>query len=189
MGLFPGLRLIERLPDGRPLAEFVGGELDGRLVVLQGWEVDFGGAFQFTHRPARAPRREREGPTPSQRAEQLLYSLLDDRQRAGWRARRQFWVHTSLGDFLFGTLYDIRFRPDRDPRNEYSICVVPEGWDEGRRRPFPIADLWANLLLVLRHDPGGFLRRANILGHRDLRGSEGQPPAPVVHQLSLAQTP
>lgn len=181
----PVLRLLEVCPDGRPLVECVGGVLDGRHIVLHGARIDFHGCVLIGHPGAETAsrlgvRRDLEATKTAQqkadqRAEELLRSLLDPTQRQSWNRSKQFWVSTPIGRFRLGRLFDIRFRSGKHPAYEYSICVVPEGWEEQRCRPFPEADLWVNLLLTLMHDPAEFLRRSNQRDRRPLRSREVPP--------------
>ena len=89
------------------------------------------------------------------RAEELLRSLLDPIQRAGWDERRGFWVETPRGPVRLGRLYELLHWPHDDPSREYVLCVVPDAHHE-----LPIADIWSNLLLVLAVKPEEFFRVA-----------------------------
>jgi hypothetical protein len=97
-------------------------------------------------------------PSPAAaRAEELLGSLLRPSEQEQWQRTRTFWVHTPTGWFRFGTLYDIRYRAARWPWVERSICVVTEGFEER-----PLADLWAELVVVARADPAALADAANF---------------------------
>ena len=112
---------------------------------------------------------EVEWTDPDGVAEQLLVSLLDQQQRYEWDALHTFWVDTAFGRVKLGRLYDISFRPvGSEP--PYRLCVVPDD-----HRSLPSADIWANLLLVLRGDPERFFRVANWQRGTD-RGMQGRFP-------------
>ncbi len=81
-------------------------------------------------------------------------SLLNEAQRTGWGARHRFVVHTPYGVLEFGELYDIGFWPSTG--GEYRLCVLPKG-----STGLPEGDVWVNLLLFVRNDPGWFLTVAN----------------------------
>ena len=96
-------------------------------------------------------------------AEALFESLLDPAQLAQWQRTRRCWVATPRGPVRLGVQHDLRFRPDDDPGNEWSLCVVPTG------RTLPVADVWSNLLLVLGGRPRAVLRGGQ-------RGDSRPPP-------------
>jgi hypothetical protein len=98
---------------------------------------------------------EVEWTDPDGVAEQLLVSLLNQQQRYEWDALRTFWVDTEFGKVRLGRLYDITFRPTRS-EEPFRLCVVPDD-----HHSLPVADIWTNLLLVLRGDPERFFRVAN----------------------------
>jgi len=101
------------------------------------------------------PATHRSRVAIDRRAEALLESLLRPDQLADWRATRRFWVHTPRGPVQLGNLYALVHHPDDDPRLERILCVVPD-----RHKDLPIADIWANLLLVLAVEPDAFFRVA-----------------------------
>jgi len=98
---------------------------------------------------------EVEWTDPDSVAEQLLVSLLDQQQQYEWDALGTFWVDTEFGRVRLGRLYNITFLPTGS-EHRYRLCVVPH--DHGS---LPAADVWTNLLLVLRGDPERFFRVAN----------------------------
>ena len=98
---------------------------------------------------------EIEWTDPDSVAEKLLVSLLDQQQRHEWDALRTFWVDTQFGRVRLGRLYDIAFQPTGSD-HPYRLCVVPTD-----HLSLPAADIWTNLLLVLRGDPERFFRVAN----------------------------
>ena len=103
----------------------------------------------------------------SERAEELLCSLLTPEQRAERETTGGcFWVATPHGPVRLGIKYDIRHRPAQTPWVERALCVVPLGWDV-RRPTLPDGDLWINLLLMLLDDPAEFFRVAVV--HRDVQ--------------------
>ncbi len=170
---WPAIGAIEQLPDGR------------RIVALEpGGIVVVGRANAYPHpvpgcdwlaprpRRARRPRQNqpvvhrpprpirilpdaRETAPTTRRAEALLESLLQPQQLGDWRSRRRFWVDTPRGPVELGKLYALVHRPNDDPGTERILCVVPDGYQR-----LPIADIWANLLLVLAVEPDAFFRVA-----------------------------
>jgi len=149
--------VVERRAHGRMLLRFTGGVLAGRTVV----------AF-----PDDECRDEVERfLSPSQRAERLLLSLLDDEQTRSWRAAGTFTVGTSQGVVELGHLSNLRFWPGSG-EPEVRLCVVPHG------RGLPLADVWVNLLLMLRDDPAHFFGVANWF--RPGEGTWHPPPVPGV---------
>ena len=62
---------------------------------------------------------------------------------------------TQFGRVRLGRLYDIAFQPTGSD-HPYRLCVVPTD-----HLSLPAADIWTNLLLVLRGDPERFFRVAN----------------------------
>lgn len=85
-----------------------------------------------------------------ERAEALLRSLLDPDQLREYNTTKHFWVEVPQGRLRFGRLYSIRFEP-RGTNTVRLLCVVPE-----RHSELPGPDIWANLLLAVRHDPARF---------------------------------
>jgi hypothetical protein len=143
------------LGDGRKLLTF---EVNGRRR-----EVMFGLARpDLRPQPGRlyqAPHREREV-----KANALLESLLDPEQLADWRATRTFWVASRRGPVQLGRLYSLLHHPEDAPDEERVLCVVPDD-----HRKLPAADVWANLLLVLRVCPDEFFDVANVMSVRPRR--------------------
>jgi hypothetical protein len=109
---------------------------------------------------------------PDAVAERLMVSLLDEEQRAQWKATRSFWVDTPFGRLQLGHLYDLYFRPRVG--NALRLCVVPVD-----HLSLPRCDIWTNLVLVLRSDPEEFFRVANW---RSLRGPWQSGPVPVMRE-------
>lgn len=85
-----------------------------------------------------------------ERADALLRSLLDPDQLTEYSRTKHFWVDVPQGRLRFGRLYAIRFEP-RGTDTVRLLCVVPE-----RHSELPAPDIWANLLLAVRHDPARF---------------------------------
>lgn len=120
-----------------------------------------------------SPRRPTAAAT--ERAEGLLASLLTPSQQHQRSRVGTFWVHVERGWFRLGALYDIRFRSARWPWVERSVCVVSEGY-EGR----PTADLWAELVVVVRADPDAVVGVANWNG-------EDRPRPPATDRAGLTR--
>jgi hypothetical protein len=163
---------IETLPDGRELHV----RADGSIVVVgaaQAREHPIPGVDWIRRSPPRprARRVRRTDPrlprvhVPTvddrrawhvdrrvayERADALLRSLLDPDQLAEYARTKHFWVEVPQGRLRFGRLYSIRFEP-RDTNTVRLLCVVPE-----RHTELPGPDIWANLLLAIRHDPARF---------------------------------
>lgn len=153
------LRVLERLGGGRTLYEVVAGPHAGAEVVGPDDPRAAAGEFWQMSRP--------EQHAAARRAEELLDSLLDDRQREQRRALRgAFWVDGPLGWLRLGRLYDLRLRPVDRPSFEQAMCVVPVNWDP-RQPAVPVGDVWVNLLLMALHAPEEFRRVAIV--HRDTR--------------------
>ena len=74
---------------------------------------------------------------------------MDAAQLAAWRRHRRFWVEVPGGVVELGRLYSLRYRPLFGAERQF--CVVPEN-----HTTLPAADIWTNLLLMLRADPAGF---------------------------------
>jgi hypothetical protein len=144
----PSYEVLEDLGYGRKLVRFTDGPQSGTEVVLISRPVP--GVRSIRERRDPAP----PSPSAEERAEALLVSLLTDAQRADWERRRRFMVGTPHGELEFGDLNDIRFFPT--PANEYRLCVLPKGSTR-----LPACDIWANLLLFVRHDPNWFFTVAN----------------------------
>jgi hypothetical protein len=134
--------LIGEHPDGRLTLRFVGGVLAGRCVTAF---PDNQCTFLHPH-PL----------TPQQKADQLLRSLLDAEQRNSWHIKRRFRIETPYGVLQLGAMHNMRFWL-RAERRELNLCVVPTG-DLGG---LPEADIWTNLLLVVRAEPERFFSVAN----------------------------
>lgn len=150
------LRFLERASHQWSLYEVLSGPRAGTTVAghhgLAGDGV--GEPLPYAYLP---PQRRQEA---DRRAEELLESLLEPGQLRSWRTVRRFSVPTPMGTVELGKLYDLRYRPESggQPR---SLCVVPAGWERGPQET-PVADVWTNLLLLLRHDPEQFFRVANV---------------------------
>jgi hypothetical protein len=147
--------VVAEEPDGRITLRFTEGALAGRCVTA------------FSDAVCAAPY---EPPlTPAQKAERLLVSLLDDRQRHDWRDKRRFRLGTPYGVLELGALHNMAFYP-RGPHwdavhfKQVHLCVVPDG----DLKRVPEADVWTNLLLVARAEPERFFSVANWWGPRDV---------------------
>ncbi len=160
-------------------------EIDGRGTVVSLVGGPYAG-YEVLHVPRRArswraPRRGgpgRPGRTRADgaalvaargRAEELLVSLLDPRQRRDWTRRRHFWVSTPYGEVELGTVSDLTFR--RNDGRSLVLCALPEPWSD-----LPDADIWTNLLLKLRASPEEFFAVANYREGQTWR----RGPVPVV---------
>ncbi len=165
--MIPSLRLVEDIPEWGALVEVVGGEHHGARTLLVPADRVLPHATTGTRRlvpPVRRPLRLVDDRTvgsaasgraeADRRAEALLESLLDDGQRAEWRVRRRFWVPTPFGPVELGRVSDLRF--DRHDGRRLVLCVVPRRFGD-----LPDADIWTNLLLVLRGEPRRFFDVAN----------------------------
>lgn len=150
---------LERVGSARHLVRLLDGPHRGlELVVPSAWLdntlVDPAGeggyATDLPPPPDAAAHR---------RAECLLSSLLTPSQRWDRSTTGTFWVHTELGWFRLGALYDLRYRSARRLWVERSVCVVSEDYDQR-----PSADLWAELVVVLRADPTRVVEVANWNG-------------------------
>ena len=164
--MIPSLRLVEDIPDWGALVEVVGGEHHGARVLLVPAARVLPRA-RTREEPDRAPRR-RVAPThgrlsapqaseeaeANRKAEALLVSLLDHHQRADWERRRRFWVESPYGAVELGRESHLRF--DALGGSRFTLCVVPTGISD-----LPDADIWTNLLLVLRAEPERFFDVAN----------------------------
>jgi hypothetical protein len=134
--------VVDCLEDGRQVLCFTAGPMAGRRVLAFPDDQCLPNSWV---RPL----------TPYERAEQLLLSLLTPDQGMSWLGSKGFWVATSYGDLEFGELSNMRFKSQKG--EELRLCVVPE--NHGRGLPPP--DVWVNLLLALKSDPGGFFAMAN----------------------------
>jgi hypothetical protein len=177
--VIPSFRLVEDIPDWGALVELVGGEHHGARMLLVPVARVLPRATTGTGRPESPVRRplrlvgDRVPASPggrqaeanrraeadrraeaNRRAEALLESLLDDDQRADWLSRRRFWVPTPFGAVELGRVSDLRF--DDLGGRHLVLCVVPQ-----RSSELPDADIWTNLLLVLRGEPRRFFDVAN----------------------------
>ncbi|HEY5026206.1 MAG TPA: hypothetical protein VII76_14620 [Acidimicrobiales bacterium] len=185
--MIPSLHLVEDIPDWGALVEVVGGEHHGARVLL----VPAARVLpRVTPAPSRAagPRHlvrlthqglvtahDSRRAEADRRAEGLLESLLDDDQREQWRSRRRFSVRTPYGIVELGRVSHLRF--DDLDGGHLVLCVVPL-----RSSELPPADIWTNLLLVLRGEPRRFFDVANycVPGGRWHRGPVPLPhPSPV----------
>ena len=140
--------IVAEHADGRITLRFTQGVLAGRCVT----------AF----RDGRCALPYERPHTPQQKAECLLVSLLDDEQRLTWRTKRRFQLSTRYGVLELGALHNMAFWPEGPrwepghPKQLY-LCVVPQG----NIKRLPEADVWTNLLLVVRAEPERFLAVAN----------------------------
>ncbi|HEY1653141.1 MAG TPA: hypothetical protein VGG09_14750 [Acidimicrobiales bacterium] len=140
--------VVAEHPDGRITLRFTEGVLAGRTVT----------AFTDEHCDIAHARPL----TPREKAERLLVSLLDPQQRLAWSAKRRFRLGTPYGVLELGALHNMSFWPKGphwDPGHPklLYLCVVPRG-DLQR---LPEADIWTNLLLVVRAEPERFFAVAN----------------------------
>jgi hypothetical protein len=188
--MIPSLRLVEDIPDWGTLVEVVGGEHHGATVLLvPATRVLPGATSRSRAAPAAGrPARLRNGDIVTtehaavRRAEALLESLLDDDQRAAWRSRRGFWVPTPYGAVELGRVSHLRFT-SLDGRH-LVLCVVP-----AHSSDLPTADIWTNLLLVLRAEPRRFFEVANycIPGRAWQSGPVPLPSAPTAPTAPVPQ--
>lgn len=155
MARLPNVVDEQLLDDGRKVLTF---ELNGRRR-----EVVFGLAPPAAGtRPGRLHQgRSRERDV---KANALLESLLDPVQVADWRVTGTFWVESRRGPVQLGRLYSLVHHPEDAPDEERVLCVVPDD-----HRKLPAADIWANLLLVLRVCPDEFFDVANLVSVRRRR--------------------
>jgi hypothetical protein len=160
--MIPSFHLVEDVPDWGILVELVGGEHHGANVLLvPAARILPGDTSRQRRRPSTRPvprlgngRVATIEDDAGRRAETLLESLLDDDQRAAWRSRRCFWVLTPYGSVELGRVSDLRF--DTLDGHHLVLCVVP-----AHSSDLPVADMWTNLLLVLRGEPRRFFEVAN----------------------------
>jgi hypothetical protein len=143
--------IVAEHPDGRITLRFTEGVLAGRCVT----------AFSEEHCTLVYERPL----TPREKAERLLVSLLDNQQRLAWHAKRRFRLSTPYGVLELGALHNMAFWPSGphwDPGHpkQLYLCVVPRG--DFKR--LPEADIWTNLLLVVRAEPERFFTVANWRG-------------------------
>jgi hypothetical protein len=117
------------------------------------------------------------------RAGDLLASVLRPSEQRQWERSGAFWVHTDTGWFRFGTLYDIRFRAARWPWVERSICVVTEGFESR-----PLADLWAELVVVARAVPDQLTDSANFRAEAPARLAGAADPLLLRRTVDQART-
>ena len=132
------LRWLERLSPDRCLAQVTGGVHDGAIVVVVAGGSRKLACLEALYGPISVP----DPPLPDP-------SLDDSRTRAGR-------LLESLLDAIveLGRLYFLRYRPRLG--RERHFCVVPED-----HTTLPAADIWTNLLLMLRADPAGFFEVAS----------------------------
>jgi len=134
------------------LAQVTGGAHDGAIVVVVAGGPRKLACLEALYGPISIPDPPPPGPNPDDsrtRAEGLLESLLDATQLTAWRRHQRFWVEVPGGVVELGRLYSLRYRPRLGAERQF--CVVPEN-----HTTLPAADIWTNLLLMLRADPGGF---------------------------------
>jgi hypothetical protein len=92
------------------------------------------------------------------RANELLLSLLNARQRREWQSTNAFWVHGAFGSVRLGRMYRIAHRSRERPDIERMLCVITRA-----HREIPEADEWTSMLLTLTHDPRRFFSVANVM--------------------------
>jgi hypothetical protein len=169
--MIPSFQLVEDIPEWGLLVSLVGGEHHGATVLLVPAARTLPAVTSWRDRPDRPVARttlgrvltteEVQRAEAKRRAETLLVSLLDERQRADWRSRRAFSVETPFGTVELGRMSNLHFTGHGGRR--FVLCVIPV-------RPYdlPEADVWTNLLLVLRGEPRRFFEVANywVPGHR-----------------------
>ena len=119
--------------------------------------------------------RQRPDPAAETRAEALLASVLRPSQRHQRAVAGTFWVHNRHGWYRLGALYDLRVRAARRPWVERSVCVVSEGYAQR-----PVADLWAELVVVLAADPTRVTAVANWNG-------EDRPRPPATDRVGVTR--
>jgi hypothetical protein len=124
-------------------------------------------------------RRDRARAEATRRADALLESLLGAEQRAQWRSRRGFWVETPFGEVELGRISHLRFNGVDGTR--LVLCVLPTRFSE-----LPDADIWTNLLLVLRAEPRRFFDVAN---YRTPGGGWQPGPVPLPGQVFPCPSP
>jgi hypothetical protein len=163
--------IVSEHADGRIVLRFTEGVMAGRCVTAFSDEIC---------------RRAYEPPlTPRQKADRLLVSLLDDAQRLAWRSKKRFRLGTPYGVLELGALHNMAFWPrgphwDGGHPKQLHLCVVPRG-DLSR---LPEADIWTNLLLVVRAEPERFFAIANWREPRHT--SWYRSPLPGLHLLPTA---
>jgi hypothetical protein len=140
--------IVSEESNGRIVLRFTEGALAGRCVTA------------FTDEECALPYRPPL--TPREKAERLLTSLLDPAQRAQWRTNKRFGLETPYGVLELGVLHNMAFRPtgphwSEHPCGPIHLCVVPRG----ELKRLPSADIWTNLLLVVRAEPERFFSVAN----------------------------
>jgi hypothetical protein len=178
--MIPSLRLVEDIPEWGTLVALVGGEHHGANVLLvPAARILPGDSRRHGSPPPERGRwrlidddlatREVARVEATRRAEALLESLLDDRQRAQWRSRRGFWVPTPFGEVELGRISHLRFNGVDGTR--LVLCVLPTRFSE-----LPDADIWTNLLLVLHAEP---LRFFGVANYRTPRGAWQPGPVPL----------
>jgi hypothetical protein len=164
--MIPSLRLVEDIPDWGALVELVGGEHHGANVLLvpaarvlpaararEESQLSRRRQVRLDHDRFVGRQRSHQAEA-NRRAEALLVSLLDADQRMDWARRRRFWVQSAYGAVELGRVSHLRFHA-YDGRH-LTLCVVPTGVSN-----LPDADIWTNLLLVLRAEPERFFHVAN----------------------------
>jgi hypothetical protein len=164
--MIPSFRLVEDVPDWGALVALVGGEHHGANVLLvpaarvlpratirEGSQLARRRLGRLVDDRLVAPEESRKAEA-NRRAEALLVSLLDPDQRVDWERRRRFWVESPHGAVELGRVSHLRF--DAHDGRHFTLCVVPTGVSK-----LPDADIWTNLLLVLRAEPVRFFDVAN----------------------------
>ena len=164
--------LLEDLGPVGHLVRLVDGAHAGAEVVIPSSHL---ARVQVRDERAAPLHRRRATPEAKRRAEELLRSTLRESQRHQRATAGTFWVHNRHGWFRLGALYDVRVRSARRPWVERSVCVVSEGY-EAR----PVADLWAELVVVLGADPTRVTAAANWMG-------EDRPRAPCEDRAGLTR--
>jgi hypothetical protein len=167
--------MLEDLGRGFTLVEVVGGGHDGERIVVTSCDRELGIrslAWYLEGDEVSAPVKHALR-SPDDKANELLESLLSSKQLNQWRKRGRFWVPTPHGSVEMGSLFNLRFSGNAS-KGEFVLCVVPEGLE--RRRDLPEADIWINLMLMLRHDPDEFFRVANWRHARETQWQRGRVP-------------
>ena len=164
--------LLEDLGPAGCLVRLADGTHAGAEVVVPAEHLE-----RVAVRDERPPPSHRRRPDPAaeSRAEGLLASVLRPSQRHQRAVAGTFWLHNRHGWFRLGALYDLRVRSVRRPWVERSICVVSEGYEHR-----PVADLWAELVVVLAADPTRVTAVANWNG-------EDRPRAPATDRAGLTR--
>lgn len=144
--------MLENLGPDRQLVRLTTGEHAGMELVLVGRAPPGVQRLEDFLGEAATPVDGRLPPRLA--AERLLCSLLEESQLADWKRTGTFWVTTDFGRVQLGRLFNLAFEPRQG--EPLWLCVVPAGFTT-----LPEADIWVNLLLVLRSNPRWFFTVAN----------------------------